>query len=80
VRLGKTLPATNIQKSNCRFQATTGEDGKPILKVDLFHQTVPSLKGLAVEFEVMGGTTAQQMKALAESMNDRIIGIVVTSA
>ncbi len=76
----KTLPTSNVQKSNCRFQVGTSEDGKTRLKLDLFHQTVPALQGLTIEFEMMGGTTPQQARALAESINDRVIGIVVSQS
>ncbi len=76
----KTVASPNVQKSGCRFQASTGEDGKPRIKLDLFHQTVSCLAGMSIEFEVMGGTTPQQAKSLAESINDKIIGIVVTQS
>ena len=76
--LEKTVTRSNVQKSNSRFQVSTDEDGKPRIKLDLFHQTIPCLAGITIEFEVMGGTTLQQAKALAESINDKIIGIVVT--
>jgi hypothetical protein len=33
---------------------------------------------MAIEFEVMGGTSLQQAKVLAESINDKILGIVIT--
>lgn len=74
------MASNNIQKSNCRFLVSSGEDGKPRIKLDLFHQTVSCLTGMSIEFEVMGGTSLQQAKALAESINDKIIGIVVTQS
>ncbi len=74
------MASANIQKSNCRFLVSSGEDGKPRIKLDLFHQTVSCLSGISIEFEVMGGTSPQQAKALAESINDKIIGIVVTQS
>ncbi len=76
----KTVASSNIQKSSCRFQVSTGEDGTPRIKLDLFHQTVACLAGMSIEFEVMGGTTSQQAKSLAELINDKIIGIVVTQS
>lgn len=78
--LERSVASPNVQKSNCRFLVTTGEDGKPRLKLDLYHQTVSYLAGKNIEFEVMGGTTPQQARALAESINDKIIGIVVTQS
>jgi len=66
-----------IQKSNCRFQAGKAADGKPTIKLEIF-QTVASLGGKTVEFELMGGTTLQEAKTLAEAVNDRVIAIVLT--
>jgi hypothetical protein len=78
--LENTVASSTVQKSNCRFLVGTNEDGKPRIKLDLFHQTVSCLAGMSIEFEVMGGTSLQQAKALAESINDKIIGIVVTQS
>jgi|ERR1700674_2838836 len=76
----KLVADTNIQKSNCRFQASKAKDGKPTMTLELFHPTVSSLAGMTVEFELMGGTTFQEAKALAEAVNDRVIAIVLTQA
>ena len=35
---------------------------------------------MTIEFEVMGGTTLQQARVLAESINDKVLGIVVTQS
>jgi len=50
------------------------------MTLELFHPTVSSLAGMTVEFELMGGTTFQEAKALAEAVNDRVIAIVLTQA
>ena len=63
------------QKSGCFFVAKAGAQGKPIIRFELFHQTVPTLAGLTVEFELLSGTTLEQAKKLAESIDERIIGI-----
>jgi hypothetical protein len=74
----KLVAGPETQKSNCRFQASKAKDGKPTIKLEIFHQTVTSLAGMTVEFELMGGTTSQQANALVEAVNDRIIAIVLT--
>lgn len=66
------------QKSNCRFQASGAKDGKPTIKLELFHPTVSSLAGVTIEFELVGGTSSREAKALADAVNDRIIAIVLT--
>jgi hypothetical protein len=74
----KLVADTKIQKSNCRFQANKAKDGTPAIKLELFHPTVSCLTGVTIEFELMGGTTSREAKALAEAVNDRIIAIVLT--
>ena len=74
----KLVAGPKVQKSNCRFQASRGKDGKPAIKLELFHSTVSALAGVTVEFELIGGTTLQQAETLAEAVNDRIIAIVLT--
>lgn len=60
--LEKAVASLNVQESNCRFLVSSGEDGKPRIKLVLFHQTVSCLAGMNIEFEVMGGTSLQQLK------------------
>lgn len=65
------------ERSGCRFVART-DQGKPVLRLDLFHDTVSGLKSVSVGFELLSGTTLQQSKALVDAMNDRIVGVIVT--
>ncbi len=44
----------------------------------MFHQTVPILKDAMVDFELLNGTTLDQARKLAESVNDRVTGILIT--
>lgn len=39
--------------------------------------TVASLRGRVVGFELLGGTTLEEAKRLADVMNERIVGIGV---
>lgn len=66
-----------VQRSGCRFKAMNGTDGKPVVRVELFHQTVPLLAGAVVEFELLAGTTLAQAKTLVDAANDRILNVVV---
>jgi hypothetical protein len=36
------------------------------------------LRSVSVGFEVLSGTTPEQAKALVDSMNERIVGVIVT--
>jgi hypothetical protein len=64
------------ERGGCHFIAAQTADGKPTIAMELFH-TVPSLATASIAFELLGGTTLAQAKALAEAMNERILGIVV---
>jgi hypothetical protein len=65
------------ERSGSKFVARSDE-GKAVVQLQLFHETVPALKPLSIEFELLGGTTLEQAKALVDVMNDRIVGIIVT--
>jgi hypothetical protein len=66
------------ERSGSRFVAARTEDGGPSIRLELFHDSVPSLKSLTIGFEVLGGTTPAQLKALLDAMNERIVGTIVT--
>jgi hypothetical protein len=64
------------ERSGSRFVARTDES-TTVIELELFHDTVPALKSLSVGFELLGGTTLEQAKKLVDTMNERIVGIVV---
>lgn len=66
------------QRSSCRFEAKAPRNGPPTLRLELFHP-VPALAGMTIEFELLSGTTFEQAKRLAESVNERTIGIIVNA-
>jgi hypothetical protein len=65
------------ERGGCRFVVTTDE-GKPQIRLELFHDTVSSLRSTKVEFEVLSGTTADQPRTLVRAMNETILGVIVT--
>jgi hypothetical protein len=65
------------ERGGCRFVVTTNE-GKPQIRLELFHDTVSSLRSTKVEFEVLSGTTADQARTLVGAMNEMILGVIVT--
>ena len=73
-------PVVNPERGGCRFIVTTTDEGKPLLQLELFHNTVSRLKAVTVGFEVLTGTTSDQAKSLVDAMNERIIGVIVTSS
>jgi hypothetical protein len=71
-----TAPKT--ERSGSRFRANIRE-GKPVIELELFHDTVSDLKAVSIGFELLSGTTMEQAKTLEDGMNERIVGVIVTS-
>jgi hypothetical protein len=66
------------ERSGSRFVIDTADDGKAVIRLELFHDSAPVLKGLHVEFELLSGTTREQVSKLVEAMNERIVGVIAT--
>jgi hypothetical protein len=67
-----------IERSGSRFVVDNAGDGKAVIRLELFHETAPVLKGLHVGFELWSGTTREQASKLVDAMNERIVGVIVT--
>jgi hypothetical protein len=52
-------------------------NGKPSIELDVFHNTVSSLSGLKIGFDILSGITLEQVRDSVEKMNDQVIGVVV---
>ncbi len=65
------------ERDNCRFVAAATPDGKPAIRMELFHDAIQPLVGTTINFELLSGVSLEQAKKLADSMNEWIIGIVV---
>jgi hypothetical protein len=66
------------ERSGSRFIVTNTEDGGPLIRLELFHDTVAGLKSITVGFEVLSGTTLEQARTLVDRMNERIIRVAVS--
>ena len=66
------------ERSGSRFVVTNTDDGRPLTRLELFHDTVAALKSITVGFEVLSGTTLEQTQTLVDTMNERIIGVAVS--
>ncbi len=60
------MAETKIDRGSCRFIAGPSPDGKAVITMDLFHATIPALANTKIVFELLGGTTMAQAKALTE--------------
>jgi hypothetical protein len=67
-----------MERSGSRFIVGKTNDDKLSILLELFHDSVPSLKALSVGLELLSGTTLAQARTLVEAMNERIVGIVIT--
>jgi hypothetical protein len=65
------------ERSGSRFVAKTDED-RPVIRLELFHDTVSGLKSLTVGFELLSGTALEQARTLVDAVNERIVGVIVT--
>ena len=65
------------ERGGCRFVVTKTDDGKPMIKLELFHDTVSHLRSLSVGFEMLSGVNLEQARTLVDAMNERIIEVIV---
>jgi hypothetical protein len=63
------------ERAGSRFVLANTDDGRPLIRPVLFHDTVSSLKSLTVGFEVLSGTMPEQARTLVDVMNERIVGV-----
>jgi hypothetical protein len=66
------------ERSNCRF-TVQWNDGKPLLVVQLFQDTIPALQGASLGFDMLGGTRVEAAKKLAEMLNEHVLNLFVTT-
>jgi len=67
------------ERSGRRFVVAKTAEGRPVIQLELFHDTVSHLKSLTVGFEVLGGVNPEQVSTLVNSMNEKIVGVIVTA-
>lgn len=67
----------HLERGSCRFIVSTTPDGKPGLRLDLYHDTLPTLAKRVMGFELLRGTSMEEARKLAETMNERILGVVI---
>lgn len=66
------------ERSNCRFAIQQGTDGKPLLVVQLYQDTIPALKGALLGFDLLGGTRIEAARKFAEMLNEHVLDLFVT--
>jgi hypothetical protein len=72
------MAETKTERSNCRFTVQQS-DGKSVLVVQLFQDTIPILKGMSFGFDLLGGTRIEEARKLAEMLNEHVLDLFVTT-
>ncbi len=54
----------NVERGSCRFNLRKTSEGKPVIEMELFHNTVPHLAAVTLSFEVLSGITIEQTRDL----------------
>jgi hypothetical protein len=62
-------------RSNCHFAVQKASDGKPVLVVQLYQDSIPTLKGTTLGFDLLGGIGVEQAKKVAEMLNEHVLDL-----
>jgi hypothetical protein len=71
----------NAERSNCHFAVQRTSDCKPVLVVQLFQDSIPiqdsipTLKGTTLGFDLLGGVSVEQAKKVAEMLNEHVLDL-----
>jgi hypothetical protein len=65
----------NAERSNCHFAVQRTSDGKPVLVVQLYQDSIPTLKGTTLGFDLLGGISVEQAKKVAEMLNEHVLDL-----
>jgi hypothetical protein len=58
-----------------------GRQGVPVaIEVRTHHDTISTLRGIQVSFELLNGITPAQAKKLVDVLNENVVGMLVTTA
>jgi len=74
------MAENKTERSNCRFTIQLASDGKPLLVVQLYQDTIPALKGALFGFDLLGGTRVEGARKLAEMLNEHVLDMFVTTS
>jgi hypothetical protein len=72
------MSTTKTDRSNCRFLVQQNSDGKPVVMVQLLHQTIPALRDTTMGFGLLGGIRSEDAKKLVDLLNEYVLDIFTT--
>jgi hypothetical protein len=67
------------ERSNCRFSIQQSTDGRPVLVINLYQNTISSLRNSVIGFDLLGGLPVAAAQRLADTMNEHILDLFVSS-
>jgi hypothetical protein len=70
--------ATSTEKSGVAFSVNRS-GGPVVIEFRLHHETISALKGVHIGFELLNGIGPEQAKKIVETLNENVIGLLVTS-
>jgi hypothetical protein len=69
----------NAERSNCHFAVQQSSDAKPVLVVQLYQDSIPTLKGTTLGFDLLGGISVEQAKKVAEMLNEHVLDLFLVT-
>jgi hypothetical protein len=72
------MSSIKIEKAGVSFGVGT-KSGPIGVEVRLNHDTIASLRGVQVSFELLNGISLAQVKKLVELLNENVIGVLATT-
>jgi hypothetical protein len=66
-------------RSNCRFTVQQGSEGKVLLVVQLYQDTIPLLKDVSLGFDLLGGMRVEEARKVAEVLNEHVLDVFITT-
>ena len=72
------MPEPKTERSNCRFQVQQTPDGKSLIVVRLYQDTIPLLQRAVIGFDLLGGLRPEAAQKLADMLNEHVLDAFVT--
>lgn len=66
------------ERRNCRFTVQRTPDGKPLLVIQLYQETISALKNSTLGFDLLGGLRPEAAQKLADMLNEHVLDTFVT--
>ena len=68
---------SKTERATWRFVAEKAEGGRPIIRVQLFHATIPLLKDVRLGFNLLSGISLEQAQKIADNLNECVLDIAI---